>query len=61
MSAKKYVGLLYLVPYIHRYSFLKFYAILCDMPLYIVCFCNSTEQKREIDFILYVSLLSVES
>lgn len=30
------------------------------MHLYIICFCNSTEQKRELDFVLYVDLLGIE-
>lgn len=30
------------------------------MHLYINCFCNSTELKRELDFALYVDLLAVE-
>lgn len=59
-TIKKYVCSLYLLPYIHWYLFLKFYAVLYDTLLYIVSFYDSTEQKREIDFILHVGLRSIE-
>lgn len=55
---KKYVCLLYLVPYIHWYLFLKFYAILYDIPLYIILSVSYdfTEQKKEIYLISHVGL-----
>lgn len=52
MSTKKNCRPFYIVVlYIYWYSVLKCNSIQYDILLYIVCFYNSTDQKREIDFI----------